>query len=293
MSRWLIAALALVLAASLHGATFTLCSQNTLHLGYSSSHLNKVTQLKNEFTSCDVTLLQEVMRRALDPPPPPAPPPITPPVLPNGALRSVTPDPGVGFTWNVPFTDIIGKTSYKESYAFIVKSDLTIYRDPVGGGFAIYFPLPGTANKFARKPAAIILETGADWTWLVDLHAIFGKRQADREAEVRDMATVADELAKVDFAGKKYDRIIIGGDWNLDANNSAYNGLKNGTYGFTVQPNVDSSLTTTGAPSEPYDHFAWSKTVTVTGAALITPVSMPNWRKDVSDHMGIKCTVTY
>jgi endonuclease/exonuclease/phosphatase family metal-dependent hydrolase len=282
MSRWLMAALALVLAASLHGATFTLCSQNTLHLGYSSSNDYKVTQLRNEFATCDLTVLQEVMRRALDPPPPPAP--HVPANLPNGALRSVTPAPGLGYTWNVPYTEIIGKTSYKESYSFIVNSNLVIYNQ-------IFFPSPGTANRFARKPAAIILQTGADWTWIVDLHAIWGKSQSQREAEVRDMAKVVDELSKVDFGGTKYNRIIVGGDWNLDANNSAYGPLK--TLGFTINPNNKTSLTTKGDPSSPYDHFAWSNTVTVTNPQVIVPANTQNWRKFVSDHMGIRCSVDY
>lgn len=292
MRRWGLAAIVLLAAAQLRAATFELCSQNTLHLGYSSSNTTKIKALKDLFTTCDVTLLQEVMRRALDPPPLPAPPP-TPPVppLPNGALRAVTPDPGSGFTWNVPYTDLLGATTYKESYSFIVKSTFTVFRDNT---FVYYFPTNPT--KWARPPAAILLQTGSagsnNWIWLVDYHAIFGKRQSDRETEVGLMAAYAQALQATNIDGNTYNKVIIGGDWNLDANNAAYNGLK--TAGFTVEPNVKTSLTTTGAPSEPYDHFAWANIV-VTGAKVVpmTTTEMQNWRKFVSDHMGIRCTVTY
>lgn len=296
MRRWALAGLAIVFAARLDAQTFKLCSQNTLHLGYSSSDQVKIDALKRFFTTCDVTLLQEVMRRALDPPPLPAPPPNPPvPPLPNGALRAVTPDPGTGFTWNVPFSDILGKTSYKESYSFIVKNTFTIYRNNT---FQIYFPTtPGLANKFARPPAAILLQTGNagndNWIWLVDYHAIFGKKQSDREAEVRAMAEYAAELKAKDIDTKTYSKIIIGGDWNLDADNGAYAPLKTG---FTIGPNEKSSLTTTGEPSEKYDHFAWSNVanLTVSGARVVpmTAQEMKDWRRLVSDHMGIECTVT-
>ena len=307
--RWRIAGVAggLLLAATAQGVdTFKLCSQNTLHLGYSSSNQTKINSLQAEFATCDVTLLQETMRRALDPPPTS----VTPAVLPNGALRAVRPAnvtipppppppivPPTVYTWNIPFSDIIGKTSYKESYATIVLSKFPIFSDPTSGQ-VIFFPSATVAANFSRPPGAILIQTGSTadkWTWLVNYHAIFGKSQRDREDEIKKMNDVATELANMTIGttGLKSTRIIIVGDWNLDATNAAYNNLKTGTYLFQVQPNVDTSLTTTGTPSEPYDHFAWSNSVTVTNPAVITPGNMVTWRNTVSDHMGISCTVDY
>jgi hypothetical protein len=277
MRRWQTAALALMVAAPLHGATFTLCSQNTLHLGYKSSTKTKVDTLKAEFNQCDITLLQEVMRDALTP---------------TGALRKVTPDPGIGFTWNVPYTEVIGKTTYKESYSFIVKSTFNIATTGKGG-FLIHFPLASLAQKFSRPPASILVQTGTTWTWLTNFHAIFGDYQYERENEVKAMALVADELGKKNVGGQTYSRIIIGGDWNLNAKNSAYDDLVK-KRGFTVEPNTQTSLTTTGSPSQPYDHFAWSGGMVVKNTTVITPTTSQTWwRANVSDHMGIKCTVTY
>jgi hypothetical protein len=287
----MMAALALVsLAGGARAATFNFCSQNQLHLGYSSSNQNKVDTLRGEYTNqfastaCDVIVLQETMRRAMETGP-----------LPQGSLLAVVPLPKVNFIY--PSTGLLGKTSYKESYAFIV--DTTKVTVAVDGSNVplIYSPSATVANKFARPPAAIMLKTGngaaGEWTWIVDIHSIWGKSVAERQREAAAMNEFALQLTTTVVDGNTSSRIVIGGDWNLAADNTGFSTMKSGTLAFRVEPNVKTSLTTKGLPSEAYDHFAWSTGVTVSGLRRLDPPNMVTWQKSISDHMAVACQVTH
>jgi hypothetical protein len=254
--------------ASAAQTNYTVQSQNTLHLGYSSTNATKIGALKAQFTGFDIILLQEVMRGAY--------------VVDNGTTDIAQVIPAGNYTFRQ--TDLLGKSSYKETYVFIF-NNATITADNQ------MFSAP--AADFSRPPHAILIRTGTTWTWIVDFHAIWGQPQ-QRVTEAGNMNTFANALANTPVSGQRYTNCVIGGDWNLPADDAGFNALTGN--GFTIEPTGLTSLNPAGNDSSSYDHFAYkvpAGTVTVTNAAVIAPASKATWRSTVSDHMGVSCTISF
>ena len=237
---------------------FTLASQNCLRLGQGKkvNQTNKNKILRNLFAGYDVIVLQEVMAQA--------------------NLGQVTPG-----THQYIVTKLQGPGSYKEAYAFLVKS--SINASP---------PYTTKVRGFMRPPAGVLVTTGGVSTWVVDYHAVHGNRKSLRTAEVKLIPQVHQEFQSLLVNGVKHNRVIFGGDWNLKANDPVFQSFTN----VAVQPNKPTSMKRNGAPNHPYDHFLWvPKLLKVTNPDKIPipnpPGSEKNWRKEVSDHVGIACKV--
>lgn len=267
LNRFLVSVfLILLVPAFSYAATFSLASQNCLHLGWGKApYLNyKNPFLNTLFSNYDVILLQEAMNKGLPP-------------------TAVTP----GSHYYIS-SGLKGHSSYKEAYVFIIRTG-TIAANNVEYGY--------TNAGFSRPPSGVLLQTGGNWTWVVNYHAIFGKRIATRRTEVGLMGNVYTFYQGKTVNGNTYNRVIIGGDWNLPAGDAAFNNLKAAAGGGNsrVLPNVQTSLKRNGGLSQPYDHFVWnSNLITVSNVQVINPgISLGNFRKKVSDHLGISCVVTY
>lgn len=238
---------------------FRLASQNCLHLGWGDSGYqnNKNQILQYLFDNYDVIMLQEVMAQA--------------------NLGAVTPG-----NHYYRISAVKGVGSYKEAYGFIISQNIiaTSVYDYSGAGFA-------------RPPSGVLLQTGNNWTWGVNYHAIFGKVKAARQDEVRLISNVYQSFQTTMVNGSCYNRVIFGGDWNLAANEIQQQ------LGLNVQPTAKTSLKSNGGLSQPYDHFVWdANVITVTNVQVINIQTLLNlnnlqWRQDVSDHLGISCDVHY
>lgn len=250
-------------AGGAQAQSFTLLSQNTLHLGWglakpyaSTKHSNIKAQIGNS----DVALLQEVMK--------------------DDTATMALVKPG-GWAVQVSHT-MRGYGWYRETYA--------IFYNPAKVTVSDADDYPDTAHDFSRKPyAAQIQVTGyTNKVWVVDFHAIWGKRVGQRRAEAAAMTKVIDWLLAKHLSTK----IVIGGDWNLPTGDSGFNALKGRTY--TIEPNDASTINTVGGRSSAYDHFASSSGLTVADEEVIDPLtgSESSWRDNVSDHLGVSCTVT-
>jgi hypothetical protein len=268
------AAAAICLAALQTGtdaATLSISTQNTLHLSASARGAFKRTTFKAQNAKFDVSLLQEVMKTA--------------------NLADVTPSTPAPGDFVFQDSELKGASSYKERYAVIYKSVLSAQQ-----GNAMYGGL-SNAKKFSRSPSASLLKTtSGDLIWFVDFHAIFGKSVGVRRAEAQEMKTAYEEFMDADIWGDAKG-VVIAGDWNLDADDSAFNKLKSISTTFQVMPNMDTSLKKNGDPSEPYDHFATDGTkIKLSGCGLVDlPAgTTPRWfRTNVSDHRGVTCTITF
>ena len=184
-------------------------------------------------------------------------------------------------------TDLKGKSSYKERYAFIYDAAVTV----VGGDVEDY---PDDDDDFARPPAGILCETADDTLiWFVDFHAIWGKSVSQRRKEAIAMADVYKYYQKLKVSGQKTDKVVMAGDWNLAATDSAFQDLKD--LNNDVTPNMDTSLTKSGAPSQPYDHFVATKKKLQACALTALPTGKTTkwWRDNVSDHRGVDCSYVY
>ena len=237
-------------------ATFRFVSQNCLHLGWAGFTPTKETTLALNFATAQVVVLQEVMAAT--------------------AMATVTP---VG-TYTTVVSPLKGNAGYKEIYGFIIDSFL----QPT----AVY-DYPDTASDFMRPPSAVLLQPGGgnQSTWVVNYHAIWGKSSSVRRAEVGKIGNTVNWFTAQ--TTPVVNRVIIGGDWNLNGTNAAFGAITG--MGYTVAPNTKTSLGKAGTFSQPYDHCVYNVTVTATG--LMPFVSGPWWRANVSDHLGIYCDVTY
>jgi hypothetical protein len=142
-----------------------------------------------------------------------------------------------------------------------------------------------------------LLEVEAgEYVWFIDFHAIWGKSASLRKAEATAMADVYKYFAALKVNGITSDKIVMGGDWNLGANDSGFDALKRlNTNSVEVTPNMKTSLTKAGQPSEAYDHFVAEKKTLSSCELTPIPLSKPGkwWRDNVSDHRGVRCKYTY
>jgi hypothetical protein len=221
----------------------------------------------------DVNLLQEVMKTA--------------------NLADVTPSKPPPGDFVFQDSELKGQSSYKERYAVIYKSVLSAQQ-----GDAMYGDL-SNRKKFSRAPSGSLLKTpSGHLIWFVDFHAIFGKSVGVRRAEAQEMKTAYEEFMDANLWGDATG-VVIAGDWNLGADDRAFDNLKSISTTFQVTPNMKTSLTRNGDPSEPYDHFATDGTkikisVATCGLVDLQPGVTPKYfRTNVSDHRGVTCTITF
>ncbi len=246
-----------------------IASQNTLHLSDSQKGKVKRSTFKTQFDKYDLTLLQEVMKSA--------------------DLKTVTPG-----SYLVQDTGLKGASSYKERYAIIYSSVLTA-KNP--GKYMVDYTGKG-AKKFARTPSGTLIEDDeGELIWFVDFHAIFGKSVELRRTEAKMMADVYEWFDEKTTWGST-NKTILAGDWNLPAGDKGFAALKKINSGsMQILPNVKSSLTRAGAPSEPYDHFVTDgDNVDLRNCRLIdlpSGMTAQKFRTQVSDHRGIRCTAAY
>ncbi len=262
--------LTLALAAPrVEAATLKVASQNTLHLSDSAKGANKRATIKAQNAKYDVNLLQEVMKSA--------------------DLKDVRPG-----SYVFQDTDLKGLSSYKERYAIIYKSALTA-KNP--GSKMVNLGNPA-AKKFSRPPSGTLIQDGSgNLLWFMDFHAIFGKTVTLRRDEAKAMATAYSDFLGTTKWGTATG-VVIGGDWNLAADDTGFTALKNiNKNKMSIVPNIKTSLTRAGAPSEKYDHFVMDSTKVAASGCVLTPLptgKSDSWyRNNVSDHRGITCTLTY
>ncbi|MCB2155160.1 deoxyribonuclease I [bacterium] len=241
-SRVLLAVLfvALVLPANLFaGAYMRTVSWNARHMGWSgetdwSGYANQVWQdygtSSTSPNGCDIIFLQEVMYSSSA-------------SSFASALSSVS-----GVTWSYKVTSAVGRSSYKECYAVVYRTDRvtmlssTLWTD--------------TGDKFEREPQIVKIRdksTSADYTF-INWHCIWGTT-AQREAEI---SAIADVFKSVQNASSTDQDVILLGDFNRDATSSYFSRLKSTSVispvvGYKV--NDKTTINSSCAFASPYDHY--------------------------------------
>lgn len=283
-------ALALVLAASLCPAaaraqSFVLLTQNVLRFGHGSRLLNQCNAITAASDSVDIIVLQEVMTNGY-------------PCLSGNNSKGVNVPVPPNFAYLT--SSAKGRSSYKEYYGILYRTNvrnnvqITRLAEEDNLSTTATFMRPPYGARFQVRDTTA---TGRSCNvWIVNIHSIFGKNVSDRRDEAAAMRTVYLNLKARDTSS-----VIVAGDWNLPADDATGFGWV-GTNNAAIQPNVYTSLTTTGAPSSAYDHAITTlntstpPTITITqpaaGWTYTGTYTMPNWRKDVSDHMGVRANVS-
>jgi len=244
-------------------------SWNTLHAGYNGSTdwSNYAAQAWNDYgttaaaaNGVDVIFAQEVMYD-------------TAAASLATALTAIS-----GFTWDFRVTVPIGRSSYKERYAVLFRTDRvqvlshSVWTD--------------TGDKFEREPHIVKLrqiQTGADFTF-INWHTVFGQT-AERQAEIQQIATVFSSIQ----SGSSSDQdVILLGDHNRDATSPWWATLKavSPVVGFRV--NDLTSINTSCAFANAYDHFWYQAThVTEYSSSGRDYIANMCTLRDLSDHAPI------
>jgi len=244
-------------------------SWNTLHAGYTNSTdwPGYAAQAWNDFgttaaaaNGVDVIFAQEVMYD-------------TAAVSLANALTAIS-----GVTWDYRVTAPIGRSSYKERYAVLFRTDrVTLLSSTVW---------TDTGDKFEREPQIVKLrqiQTGADFTF-INWHTVFGETAA-RQAEIAQIASV---FSSVQSGSSSDQDVILLGDHNRDATSPWWANLTALSPVVSYRVNDLTSINTSCAFASAYDHF-WFQASHVSefsSAGRDYAASMCTLR-DISDHAPI------
>lgn len=244
-------------------------SWNTLHAGYSGSTdwNGYAAQAWNDFgttaaaaNGVDLIFAQEVMYD-------------TAAASMAAALTAIS-----GYTWDYRVTAAIGRSSYKERYAVLFRTDrvqilsATVWAD--------------TGDKFEREPQIVKLkqiQTGADFTF-INWHTVFGET-AERQAEIAQMATV---FSSIQAASSSDQDVILLGDHNREATSPWWANLIGLSPAVSYRVNDLTSINTSCAFASAYDHFWFQASyLTEFSSAGRDYIASMCAARDLSDHAPI------
>lgn len=238
-------AVATLLAIDANAGTYLrVQSWNARHMGWSgeTDWSGYAAQIWNDFGStasaangCDLVALQEVMYDTS----------ITSLI---SALNSIS-----GVTWAATTTAAIGRTSYKERYSIVYRTDRV--------SLLSSYVWSDTSDLFEREPQVArfrVTSTGADVTF-INWHTIFGTT-AERQAEIADMAIV---FADVQSDTTSDQDVILLGDHNREATSPWWSDLTSLSPAVSYKVNDQTTINSSCAYASSYDHF-WMQTSYVT-----------------------------
>lgn len=193
------------------------------------------------------------------------------------ALESVS-----GKDWTATTTHAIGRSSYKERYSVVYRTDRV--------SFISSSVWSDSGDVFEREPQIVRLRmkaTSADFT-IINWHTIWGSA-SQRRAEIE---AIADVFASVQASTGSDQDVILLGDHNRSATSSYWDRL---TDTSVVSPivsykvNADTTINSSCAWANPYDHF-WFQAAYVgeysnSGRDYIA--NLCAFRSDLSDHAPI------
>ncbi|PTR14387.1 hypothetical protein C8R31_10659 [Nitrosospira sp. Nsp2] len=284
--------LAFVLAGALlscaaSAQTFTILSMNVLRFGHGSRLANQCNAITAASATVDIIVLQEVMLARY-------------PCLANNNSKGVNIPIPKDFAYISSVAK--GRSSYVEYYGILYRTNqrnqqqIKLMEENDALSTTATFMRPPYAARFQVTDSSTSTPKSCD-VWIVNIHSIFGNKVSDRQAEAAAMLGVYKALTNM-----KNGSVIVAGDWNLPADDKTGFGWVNGN-DVAIDPNVPTSLTTAGMPSSSYDHGVYTKaqssalpqvTFAQTGGSwtYTGTYSLLNWRRDVSDHMGVVAKVS-
>lgn len=122
-----------------------------------------------------------------------------------------------GEVWGMMYSHRIGRSTYKEKYAFVWRESRISYLD----GAVVYLD-PG--DLFAREPYSARfkdLTTGDEFA-VATVHIVYGRRVSDRTQEIEELARYWDWLHEI----YPETAVLLMGDFNLQPQHVAWQPLK-------------------------------------------------------------------
>ncbi|MCM2132240.1 helix-hairpin-helix domain-containing protein [Larsenimonas rhizosphaerae] len=271
-SKRLIAALSLGIAAlSLVGtaqADITIGSWNLKHLGWNNG--KNIGQVAEIAQGADLWALQEVMG--------------------EGAVTELEHalEAQTGESWSSMASHEVGRSSYKESYAYLWRDSTVEYTK----GAVVYLD---PNDLFAREPylAEFRDKDDGDRVAMATVHIVYGDSRSDRTPEIRELASIWDWMREVYPDTPR----VIAGDYNLPPDSPAWQPLRD----QGAQPAITSGATTLGKTNGDYANLydnLWfdPDVLNVTGSAIVKypdllGITNKQGRSTVSDHAPIYMTI--
>ena len=290
--RWCAPGLALALAgialpAAAQAQSFTILTQNMLRFGHGSRLQNQCNAIDAAAAAnIDIIVLQEVMVDGY-------------PCLSGNNNKGVNGAIPANFAYVSSAAK--GRSSYVEYYGILYRTtvrnnqQITYLEDDDALSTTATFMRPPYAARFRVTDSSTTTPKSCD-VWIVDIHSIFGKRLSERQDEAEAMKQVYDDLLVTNKGS-----VIVAGDWNLPADDGAFDWAR-APNKLEIEPDELTSLTTAGAPSSAYDHAVHTLDNTTPPSVALAQVggtwtytgtlSLPQWRTQVSDHMGVRAAVS-
>lgn len=177
----------------------------------------------------------------------------------------------------------VGKSRYKEYFAYIWKNERVKFLKAQG----FY---PNSDKKFEREPyGADFKIDNFDFTFVL-VHSIFGNRESQRRAEGFKMPYVYNYFQNLD---SEENDIIIAGDFNLSADDEAFEGILSHSDSiiYAVNPRIKTTIGKNRLANS-YDNMFLSKIYTQefegkSGALDFTKDKYEIMKDKISDHLPI------
>lgn len=244
--------------------TILVASFNALRLGESKKDYNKMAIILSNY---DLIGLQEVMNekgiRKL-----------------KYHLENVT-----NIEWDYIISNhSVGSENYQEYYGFLYKKNVFSEAKSLG-----YYKEKDN-NEFMREPFACFFKAGDfDFVYIL-AHSIFGDKEARRLIEASNYSNVYTYFKK----STKEKDIILAGDFNLPANDKAFQNLKIiHNVDYVLNPQLDLTTISDNNLANSYDNFFlnFEKTTEFTGRYGVHNFVKDNKYKEsksyISDHLVI------
>ncbi|MDR9469114.1 endonuclease/exonuclease/phosphatase family protein [Marinospirillum sp.] len=190
-----------------------------------------------------------------------------------------------GESWEMLYSHRIGRSTYKEKYAFLWRPQRVEYLD----GAVVYLD-PG--DLFAREPYSARfrdLSTGDEFA-VATVHIVYGQRISDRTEEIEELARYWEWLHEI----YPNTPVVLMGDFNLQPHHPAWQPLRQAgarpliTEGATTLSAVD------GRYANLYDNIwikdSWSLSISQVGIfqfPQLLEISHEQARRHISDHAPV------
>lgn len=197
------------------------------------------------------------------------------------ALEAKTGEP-----WQLMHSHLVGRSSYKEMYAFVWRESAVEYLD----GAVVYLD-PG--NLFAREPYSARfrdLKSQQDFA-ASTVHIVYGKKIAERESELEELANYWQWLEEI----YPNTPVMLMGDFNMPPRHKGWQTLKNlGVKPLLVEQMGATTLSTKeGKYANLYDNI-WLRSnsllvgdVGIIKFPLLLGLTHKEARRTVSDHAPV------
>lgn len=261
------ALLVTISAPSLAVADITIGSWNLKHLGWNND--KRLDAVADVAKGADLWALEEVMGEEAV------------------AQLEHELEKQTGEQWSSMTSHDVGRSSYRESYAFMWRDSAVEYTK----GAVVYLD-PG--DLFAREPylAEFRDKINGDKVAMSAVHIVYGDGRSDRTPEIRELASIWEWMREVYPDSAR----VIAGDFNLAPTDRAWQPLRNAG----AQPAITTGATTLserdGRYASLYDNFWYdAKALQVTGTGIVRfpqllGMDHQTARDLVSDHAPIYLT---